>query len=376
MTLFKMPLAFFGRTWLALLASVVAGCVMRLVLPPEPRVVFPADSSFAQVAFSPNGRFLGVVGSFDNKVVLWDTYSEKRMPTPEVNMGHPSLFFSSAGHSFVAKNAYDAQHIDLETGRRIMEWPKGKQDLFDSPHILAVAFSPEDHPVALIADIWHKNYGVLDLANGRVLYSLDLNGWSIPSFHCPAFHEEKVLAIHEESKKVKVFNLLSGKILKKTDSPDGKEFNFRCSSADFRFLVGTDEDRISYIWDIEANSKKRISLDTRHIRSVSPNGQIVTASIFPEVAHPDYLVFWDAVNDKEMHRVYNLEGYVGFTPDGKTFAAQGTDYATLQIFDYPLRKPIGRILLWALVAAGVAYGATTLLGFWKGNRTPGACPPT
>src|SRR5262249_36811911 len=74
-----------------------------------------------------------------------------------------------------------------------------------------------------------------------------------------------------------------------------------------------------------------------------------------------------------------------FSPDGRTLAVNGigTDRKTLQIFDLPIRKPLGKILGLAGLAAVATLLAFNGLGYLrrrrmrlKANLVPSSVPST
>ncbi len=64
--------------------------------------------------------------------------------------------------------------------------------------------------------------------------------------------------------------------------------------------------------------------------------------------------------------VFDHARYGKFSADGSTVAVARVD-GTVDLFDYPLRKPLGRIALSGLAVATLTYG----LGRWRARRSGG-----
>ena len=72
-----------------------------------------------------------------------------------------------------------------------------------------------------------------------------------------------------------------------------------------------------------------------------------------------------------------------FSPDGRTLAvtganwsSQGTYFSSLQLFDLPIRKPIGKILGLAALAAVATLLVINGLGWLRRRRIKTAVTPT
>jgi WD40 repeat protein len=73
--------------------------------------------------------------------------------------------------------------------------------------------------------------------------------------------------------------------------------------------------------------------------------------------------WWDLASRSELPFLSGCFGDFAFSPDGQTLAARNQD-GTLQLWDVPPRKPLGLILAWSCVSAGLVL----LLAWRRGRR--------
>jgi WD40 repeat protein len=87
-------------------------------------------------------------------------------------------------------------------------------------------------------------------------------------------------------------------------------------------------------------------------------------SVFPidETDQP-VIRIWNTESGKELESLQNCQGPFAFSPNGQTLAARNQD-GTLQLWDVPPRKPLGLILAWSCVPAGLVL----LFAWWRGRR--------
>jgi WD40 repeat protein len=351
--------------------------------PPQPRAVLEnIDDYHVQFLFSSDGKNLATAST--NSLTLWDTYSgEKRFVL--LKDDHPgAVAFSADGLSLACISLEKIRLWETTTGRELAAY----QNKNWIPWFLA--FSPEGKLRGV-----RKDSFLCDLADNKVVAKVDLSGF----LRTPG--DNSILVVAKEDH-VKVWDLATGAKCIDREVPKLREFQSVRISSDRRFLIGT---RGAWgpidviIFDLISGQKQSFPpAYTASGAALTPDGQTLawarTDSFTPKQNSwlqwlKDLLGFQKisfsgknvSLNSfpsgDEVFILRDCEEPL-FSPDGKTLAVlnikeasteqSNPGRASLQLWDFPIRKPIGKILGVAALAALVTLLVFSGLGWLRLRR--------
>jgi len=351
--------------------------------PPQPRAVLEnIDDYHVQFLFSSDGKNLATAST--NSLTLWDTYSgEKRFVL--LKDDHPgAVAFSADGLSLACISLEKIRLWETTTGRELAAY----QNKNWIPWFLA--FSPEGKLRGV-----RKDSFLCDLADNKVVAKVDLSGF----LRTPG--DNSILVVAKEDH-VKVWDLATGAKCIDREVRKLREFQSVRISSDRRFLIGTRGgwgpiDVI--IFDLISGQKQSFPpAYTGSGAALAPDGQTLawarTDSFTPKQNSwlqwvKDFLGFEKisfsgknvSLNSfpsgDEIFILRDCEAPL-FSPDGNTLAVLSIKEpsiqqeipprASLQLWDFPIRKPIGKILGLAALAAVATLLAFNGLGWLRRRR--------
>jgi WD40 repeat protein len=353
--------------------------------PPRPRVV--VDIGFGPRGyFSPNGQNLATVhGNDPFYLALWDVETGRKLVDLGKIESPRALAFSPNGLTLAGRFKDQISIWDLASGR-ILATYKDK----DGENYQQMAFSPEGKLLAV-----RRNFVLWDVVANKIIKKLVQDG------------EEKVLEFGDswlmvlgKDKRIKIWDLVTATLVpenRKILDPGESDMLANLGlSSNRRFLfyhkytyhrmylesVFTCDLTTGKTQEFRWNSKGRMAVET-----ISPDGHTVAFNVNPIGWKKSW---WDKFtrtlgmsgNLSDPHVILEtfpsgealnvLENCTApmFSPDGRTLAVNGigTDRKTLQLFDLPIRKPIGKILGLAGLAAVATLLAFNALGWLRKRR--------
>jgi WD40 repeat protein len=353
--------------------------------PPRPRVVVQvADLRF--FCFSPDGQTLLIedCGDKDCLVTFWDVRTGQMRQKLHTLPQPGTIRFSPDGRNvayFRARieddNSPGIRVLEVSSGKELAAYDQDDENGFPYRQLL---FSSEGKLLVVTEkiDLW-------DVANKKLVAKLAPKGDFIGE-------GSNTLLVKSEPGIIKVWHLPSAKIcaeIKGFEIPAywGNKPNvvWPVLSADLRFLLlycetrGGDGFQVRtaandpvIVVDLISGKKHEITTTDFEKAHLAPDGKTVAIGVWPD---SEEMSFWDRIMDwlglqetpdghylvklidvSSEQDVANLIGYMSptFSPDGKTLAT--ANMKSLQLWDLPIRKPIGKIL----GLAGLAFMATLL----------------
>ena len=348
--------------------------------PPRPRVMLDNLGQRAWTYFSPDEKTLAIIcGEFS--LDLFDIHSgQKKINLFQNQPEYPrALVFSPDGRTLAGGF--------LDGTIRLWNVASGQElAIYQNEHWYAgsyLVFSPQGS----LQTIRKDDYALCDVAHNKVVAKLALPGESEVLMMSASKNSILVL---KKGELVKVWDLATATLCAQREIPNIGEFNGVMISPDRRFLIadlgGWGPNEI-LIFDLVTGAKQKFPqnyLSTRGI-AIAPDGQSIALPVsFPlrkkswwsrfeewlgkqEEAPSAYYLSLNAFPSGEEFLVLKDCSFPHFSPAGKTLAVSGGD-GTLQLWDLPIRKPIGRILGLAGLAAVATLLAINGLGWLRRRR--------
>ena len=339
----------------------------------------------------------------------------------------PRAFFSPDGRTLAILHWRDCCAFlslwDVDTGEK-------KFDLFRGSVTPRVAFSPDSRTVAcefvpstIVWDVGSgKRVQTLNGINGQVIYSpegrllalgLHYQLWDVANHKVVKDlirKGERLIAIGDgahlilEGAMVKVFDLGAGSFIAQgANLPNprkDKATTYAVKLCNHRYLFYQKAANTLLIHDLTTDAKQEIAVAkwiSREGAALTPDGMTLAlgnsrksgpglplAVVIPqqkswwgrfmewlgiqEADPPEFCVtVRNLVSGEETAVLENCSCPV-FAPDGRTLAVTGADGTSLQLWDLPIRKPIGKILAQAGLAALATLLALNSLGWLRRRR--------
>lgn len=351
--------------------------------PPKPRVVLENLGNQFRPFFSPDGRTCLILSRDpDNREFLvanWDLQTgQKQHELFKFQGGWRSIAFSPGGKT-VAFRFDSMPRIgvwDLGSGRQTASYEC--DEVGDQ-----INFSPEGR---LLAVGQAEVFALWDVAEQKIVKRLVLDGEDFVA------DGDNAILVGAKGNIVKVWDLANGTLCAAgRDIP--KEPSFVTLSSDRRFLTYQNDQngRLmggGFIYDLVTGKKQElpgdgsnlgcaIATDRLTVALVYPNGALQSTSWWSRFSewlglkHEDSsgpFVTLKAVGSGE--QIIVLKNCLNplFSPDGRTLAVTSADGTSLQLWDLPIRKPIGKILAYAVLAALVTLLVLNGLGWLRRSR--------
>jgi WD40 repeat protein len=363
--------------------------------PPQPRVVLDIPD-LLHFFLSPDGCTLAIMtddpkkDAYRTPLTLWDVQSAKKIELIKEKHAF-TIAFSAEGRK-LAGNFWNKIRVwDVATGKELETHDNGDQG--------TLVFSSEGKLLALREKPWTLK-SLWDLGANKMVKKLVLEGERII-----AEGDRTVLVQSKDI--IKVWDLASARIcaeIKGFEIPNywEKEGNpvWPSLTPDFRFLLAHDSERNPlFIFDLINGEKREISTETIWA-ALAPDGKTVAVEVWQDAPEPslwdhfldclgihkapqgppfmeegDYFVRLIDVSSGEEIISLNSCGGPSFSADGKTLATSGIDgranRTSVQIWDVPIRKPVGKILGLAGLAAVATLLAINGLGWLRRRKCSG-----
>jgi WD40 repeat protein len=367
--------------------------------PPKPRVVLENFGPYAvhHASFSPDGRTLGTIrleiprrSDTGNRcsLTLWDVDTGQKKMDLFNGIDCNQLAYSPDGNIvacrfFHAGDQYYKIHVwEVATGRKISTIKDN-----ENWHHYHLVISPKGKLFAV-----RQNSALWDVAENKIVKELVQDGEAeIGS------GDNTILVLSKEGI-VKCWDLPTGTLIaERRDIPNTSPLHGQMTS-DRRFLIfftlGKRSFRSFFIYDLITSEKREFPVNwISSTAAIAPDGKTVALGDIPDEEES----LWSWLRDllgiqgnpskydvrlnafpsgEEIIVLKNCYSPV-FSPDGRTLLVEGADGKSLQLWDLPIRKPIGKIL----GLAGLATVAT-LLAFnglrWlrRRRRKEHACSPS
>jgi WD40 repeat protein len=393
--------AFFKRktTWFALAVGILVGVFFWWRLPISPRLELPVAFDHYDLDFSKDGKTLAITSrSGENHsgktfIQLWNLAERKKIVDIDIPVSFPvavplgpSVAFSPDGQTFLVYVLGKIRSWNLESG---LETPTRKDNHFnqffdgwsrlvtDSQGDIFVLFYKE-----FVYQVWDINageelssfprWGHLGLSKVFPGGSISKHGNRITVRDFPRGIVRGEIQLPKEAR---------SRFWKNRGEPDLNP-NF-AMTPDCQTLVNIYGN--IHIWEVATGEERMLERQANDHPTLTPDGKFLGAQIKNWVRMQtwfnkleDFLGIGSKPKKGEKAVIlYDLSsgdevGFIAdatlpqFSPDGKTLAVlQGR---SLHLYDFPLRKPLGTILLFAFLGAAPILLLGQLAAFWKRRR--------
>jgi WD40 repeat protein len=356
--------------------------------PPRPRVVLENLQGGLDTYFSRDGRILATVHCIDPDepdylLTLWDARTGRKKLELSRGQGPWAVAFSPDGKTVAGRFWLQVRVWDIATGRQLANYPDK-----DGLKHFQLVYSPDGKLLAL-----RKNYELWDVAANKIVKRLALEGEEGKAWA----HNFLVLA---KENKVRVWDLSTATLCFECEDiaipwnwhsthPGSivRPRNVEISMDNRYLIINGSED--SVVYDVvTAKSLQFWKDDMRLTAAVSSDGKVIALSrrnwVQSSEKNPWWAWFrdWLGIQEKstgfqvtlnvlpsgvEMIRLKDCHSPL-FSPDGQSLAVSGVDGTSLQLWDLPIRKPIGKILGLAGLAAVATLSAINGLGRLRRRR--------
>jgi WD40 repeat protein len=367
------------------------------IQPPRPRVVLETLGERVWIYFSPDGQTLATVvvnnTSAERLLTLWDINSgQKKLDPFQINNIHPSaVAFSRDGRSLAC--GFGSQFVvwNVASGRQLA--------IYENEHWIPwyVAFSAEGRLRAI-----RRDNCLCDVADNKVIAKLAPDrDWEIEAL------DSNFILVLGKANRVKVWDLVTATLCAEREIPKSREISSAeiKMTPDGRFLVCNGGGWNLFdviIVDLLTGKIQEFKPEVPPCTGadIAPDGQTVALG-WPGYLSGPQKTWWSWFEElvgQQEHRgdhvtlrafpsgeqllVLKNCSFPVFSPDGRTLAATGTD-GSLQLWDFPIRKPIGKILGLAGLAAVATLLVFNGLGWLrrrkmrlKANLVPNCVPST
>jgi WD40 repeat protein len=346
------------------------------IQPPRPRVVIENVGLLSGwCLFSPDGSTFaiakgGLRGA--NSLSLWDVVDGHKKSELLKDVMVMDAAFSPDGQ-MLACLSKQITIWNVAKGQQLASYPWEHWDSW-------LVFAADGKLLAAAKDdLW-------DVADHRVVKKLLLEGEEVIS------RGQNTLVVRSKSD-VKLWNLAAGKICAqlKVELPQqwiGTESGRPELAPDSGYMIGQDFQKGSVlIFHLTKGERQEISTDTfpgMTGAAISPDGKTIALGIQRAAGQTSW---WSEVRDwlglqraglevrvsaiPSGQEVISLTGFFPrplFSPDGRTLAVTGANSSNLQLWELPIRKPIGKILGLAGLAAVATLLAFNGLGWLRRRR--------
>jgi len=353
--------------------------------PPRPRVVLEKLSNEHWAYFSPDGQILAIIHLDPESdksfflTTLWDVNTATKKHALCKGEWPAAVVFAPDGQTLACRFTNQVKTWDVSTGRELATYFLPD----DNPQLV---YSPEGRLLAL-----KENYVLWDVADKRPVKKLAQEG------RRKTAEGDRSILVLFQGKIWKTWDLATATLVAET--PDFPVFDhpkvrgaFSISlSSDRRFLIGHNPIAgITFVQDLGNRQKKELEAhfgDRIEIVALAPDGKMVALGAVNRIGPPQkswwkQFTEWLGLQSEHSARSVILQAfpsgeeiavlpdcsYPVFSPDGRTLAVTNIDEGSLQLWDLPIRKPIGKILGLAGLAAVATLLAINGLGWLRRRR--------
>jgi WD40 repeat protein len=349
---------------LAVLVAVGVG-FWQLGRPLVPRVVVEHDPSILAV-FSPDGRSVASVRAlgFPDTVkacflTVWDVKTGEKIFERDLQGVPVAIVFSPDGRAIACRYWDQIQSWDVSTGRELGKYNDKDKDGENHPQIV---FSPDGGLWAL-----REKCFLWNVVDNKSLKNLALDGESV------LVKGSNTILVRAKGNTVKVWDLATATLCAELkDFPNEAEPLSAELTSNGRFLVTTVPANLGTsvsIYDFVTGQKHAFHEFYDNGIAISPDGKSVALGIWIWTAsNPrscwNSFANWLGTQEKSTGHFVIIRalpsgeeiiaikgGLPVFSPDGLTLMTKSHDWSSLQLWDFPIRKPVSRILGFAGLAA-------------------------
>ncbi|HMF17763.1 MAG TPA: hypothetical protein VKE98_11190 [Gemmataceae bacterium] len=350
--------------------------------PPQPRVVLENLGAFPHGCFSPDGRTLATVHMPEEDefaVSLWDAESGRKKHDLFTGEWPRQVLFSPDGRKLACRFAAEIWVWDVASGNKLITYDQ---------RYWPIVFSGDGKLLFL------RSFTLHDVRNNKMVKTLMQYGDRLIAFG------DNALLVRGHGEGIKVWDLQAARVVaerKDLPIPWGNKligpWHQAHLSLDRRFLIYEYEGTVSaaLIFDLVTGEKHELKSATDSITfaTMAPDGQSVVMEEWQPVAPTLPSSWWSSFTnwlgiqsqpsqhtvilktfpaDTEIMSLQHGRSPV-FSPDGRTLlVSAGHNGGTLQLWDLPIRKPIGKILGLAALAAVATLLAINGFG-WLRRRS-------
>jgi WD40 repeat protein len=350
--------------------------------PPKPRVVLENRGPVTEVIFSPDGQTLAIIEGdrFNHSLALWNVSAGRKELDLFKDTQVTRVAFSPDGRKVACSFPESSGVWDLTDGRELVTYDHPHHLVFSKGKLFAIG----------------QQYELLDMVTNKIVKNPDeLGSWP------PTGGDRRItggknnaILLRDAAGTVRVWDLFNATFLaERRDIPDVLGGLVKLASEN-RFLIvhsPVDEGPFTvFICNLTTGQKLAASNGASILTGVAlaPDGESVAIGVeqsfatlstkswwhsFTEwlgiqIARSDYYVSLRAFPSGEEITVLNDCMSPVLSPDGRTLAVTSADGKSLQLWDLPIRKPIGKILAQAGLAALATLLAFNGLGCLRRRR--------
>jgi hypothetical protein len=342
--------------------------------PPQPRLVLEKVGKGITTYFSPDGGTLATTSAKSSgkcSLALWDFHSGQLKINLFQSEHYPrAAAFSPDGSTLACMFDEQIRIWEVSTGREVAT--------YENKNWIRryLVFSPQGKLRAV-----REDYSLCDVADNKIIARLATDGEQLIR------GENAILRCKRDTDFVKVWKLATATLSVEREIPKIGEFNYLEITSDHRFLICYPAGGLPiFIFDLVSGQQREFSLRYAPTGlAFDPDSQILATSSFgpPQTSWWNWFKELFGIEDElslvesvTLHAFSSGEQVLVlqdcsspvFSPDGKILAVTSANRTSLQLWDLPIRKPIGKILGRAGLAAVATLLAINGLGWLRRRR--------
>jgi WD40 repeat protein len=351
--------------------------------PPQPRVVLENVGLHAQGHFSPDGQTLAIVHAEPYSLTLWNIQSGQRIENRIESDGTWALAFSPQGRTVACRFSTEIRVWDVTSGNELAVYDDSHGERHSQ-----LTFSPEGKLLSV-----RQNHVLWDVDANQIVKKLALDGereifaW-----------DKEILVLQGKNKSVRIWHLPTASLVAETKIPGHDKDSLVCAklSQDHSLLpyVILRENAFCVVNLITGETRKIAVERMAQEMAISPDAQTIAVADIDPPNPPQQSSWWTRFTQwlgirGEPSFYVTLKTFPSadeivvlkdcrspvFSPDGKMLAVNGMLDGSLQLWDLPIRKPIGKILGLAGLAAVATLLAFNGLGWLRRRKNKSTVMP-